>query len=377
MVKLMRADRPWREGALGGPGVRPGLGGQLKARPPAGPAASGTGARRGGVARPRRRKDGQPAGGPQVEQACSRWSRGNQLATWLGTVLLVGSVGSGPIALGWQLLRSPAPAAEAASGWDERLMARRAVASEVAATFVRRWLANTSATPQALRDLYPGALTFPKAAPVVGQVSVVNAVASAPGVWAVTVGADLTPPGGQPMRRFYLVPIQVAGEGAAVAASPQAPPAPVAGPAGVNAEGGAYSVNVNPSGSLGSTVSAFLQAALTGQGEVARYLTPGAPVRGLAVGGGAYGQVNVREIRAQEDVPGANAAGTPAEGTRVRVLAGYELWDTPAGQGPGLSAASALTLTARGGRWEVAGIDTHLAGAEQPPAAPPATTGGS
>lgn len=375
MVKLLRAGGPQTGGAPRGVEVRPGLGGHLQGRSPVIPELGcGPSSRRGATGWSRRTKSGPQAGGPRAQPVCSRWSRGTQLATWLGTVLLVAAVSSGPIALGWQVLHPPAPAVGATSGLDERLMARRAVASEVATTFVRRWLTNTAATPQALGDLYPGALTFPKTAPVVEQVNVVNAVASAPGVWAVTVGADLTPPGGQPMRRFYLVPIQVAGEGVAVAASPQAPPAPVAGPEKVNAAGGDYIVSINPSGSLGSSVSAFLQAALTGQGEVTRYLTPGSPVRGLTAGNDAYAQVNVREIRAEEDVPGANAAGTPLEGAKVRVQVGYELRDDPAGQGPGLSAASALTLTARGGRWEVSGIDTHLAGAEQPPAP---TTGAS
>lgn len=355
----------------GGATALRGLGGDLAVAPsprraPERAAAAGGGG--GGQRRRLRTWPGVSVKGQSEPLSAASWTKGTALATRASSLGLMAVIACGPVALAWTALapKEPAPQGTASGGYDERLMTRRSVATETAVTFTRGWLTATSATPGAVNDVASGTVVLPKVAPIVAALDVVNALATAPGMWAVTVGADVTPPGApRSVRRYYQVLVQVSGEGRDVSASPAALPAPVVGPGGMNAERGSYGVSLISEGSLGTTVRSYLQAALTGTGDVTRYTSPGADLRGIKPGAGTYPGVMLREIRAEQAVPGATDANAPADGAQVHVQAMYDLIENlrnPAESA--LSATSLLTLTARGGRWEVSAVDAKLATAD-------------
>lgn len=148
--------------------------------------------------------------------------------------------------------------------------------------------------------------------------------------------------------------------GSASAPAPKGPPALYAAtslPAEVNApptasSGGlAYGSDASRDKEVSDTVSRFLAAYLTGEGELNRYVSPGLQV--AAIVPAPYESTLVTAI--QDDAPDeADEDTVPADGTRRQVLASVSA--TTGGQDYLLSYA--LTLTTRAGRWEVASFDT-------------------
>lgn len=283
------------------------------------------------------------------------------------TLALAGAIACGPGAIAWRLLTpEPAPvSAAAATGFDQRMTSRRAVASETAAAWVQAWLTTPAAEAKRLTVFYAGKIELPTEASTVTAVRVVDAIAAAPGVWSVLVTATVTPPGGIPTQRFYQVPVAVDGEPANVQSAPMAIPAVVPAPPGLRSVNtGTYPITVLPDSSLGGAVSAFLTAMLTGSGEVARYVSPGSDLTSAALSGERFKAVTVRSITATEAVAGVTDTLAPADGTTVHVQALALVTDVGAADGQGLSVSYPLLMTARGGRWEVTGIDATLAASE-------------
>lgn len=291
----------------------------------------------------------------------------HSLATRALTLALTAAIACGPGALLWRVMTpEPAPAVAAADvGFDQRMISRRSVASETAAAWVQAWLTTPAADAKHLTTFYAGKVELPAEASTATAVRVVDAIVAAPGVWSVLVSATVTPPGGVPSQRFYQVPVAVAGDPTNVQSAPMAIPAVVPPPPALRSvQTGTYPITVMPDSALGGAVSAFLTAMLTGTGEVSRYVSPGSNLTTAALPGEGYKAVTVRTISAAEAVPGVADAHAPADGTTVHVQALALVTDTDNADGQGLSVSYPLLMTARGGRWEVTGIDATLAASE-------------
>lgn len=123
-------------------------------------------------------------------------------------------------------------------------------------------------------------------------------------------------------------------------------------------------------------MAAFLGAYLSGA-DVSRYLTPGSSVRPIGDPPAGYAAATALSVHADRTGAGiTDATTTPTDGAQVRVLATARLTE-PGNDDPqqGLQTQIPLTLTARGGRWEVTTVDPALAHTTTPaaPTAAPTT----
>jgi len=213
--------------------------------------------------------------------------------------------------------------------------------------------ATAAATPSTARSGATAASADPALARSGGVTPSATASSASSGarVWQVTVGVDVQEPGPQGnvvVRRYFAVPVAYipAEQSRPAALRSLGLPGPVSAPtAGEEPETG-YREGLPVTGSLGSSVQAFLSAYLTDQGDVTRLLSPQA-VGITAVRPVAYTQVQLRTVKAdRRDVDN----GVPSDGERVAVLATATVTGLDAQT---RSAQFALTLTARDGRWEI------------------------
>ena len=238
-------------------------------------------------------------------------------------------------------------------------------ASPVTATgwaelYVAAWLAAGEGQEEPLRAFFPAVPSLIGVRPGglwAARTAAVAASEDAPGYWSVTVAADVvsvdragvwTPMG----SRYYLVAVAAAGTGLVATSLP----AQVAAPPLARSPRLAY----QPAGAavvrdVQDSVERFITAYVAGDGELDRYITPGAPLR------------PVRPAPfAKAEVTSLAADGPAVAGKRVRVLAAVRATD-PAGRVSMLSYP--LALAARDGRWEVAEV------LGTPPLAAPPPTG--
>lgn len=184
------------------------------------------------------------------------------------------------------------------------------------------------------------------------------------GYWSVTVAARVEATakdkgakanedaaGGQPVLRYFQVPVaSVAGGGFAA----------VSLPAEVSSRGGSASEESTPAygpavpGARGdaavAAVQEFLAAYLSGAGELDRYLSP--RTRMQAVSPPPYEEVSVRQLA---EAGGDFQAGAAAkDGARRKLLVDIDATDSLGHTRP---LTYALTLQGRDGRWEVAALD--------------------
>lgn len=125
-------------------------------------------------------------------------------------------------------------------------------------------------------------------------------------------------------------------------------PTPIAAPASASGNLNlGYSKPVN-SQEASATVSEFLQAYLTGVGEVSRYTTPGSSI--LPVTPAPYEQVSVQEIRSDVDLTDKTIRKNGAK-AHLSVVA-----RTSSGKSA-QTTTYFLTVKARDGRWEIESID--------------------
>lgn len=163
-------------------------------------------------------------------------------------------------------------------------------------------------------------------------------------------------------RRYFAVTVHVTDEGLSVIGLPAPVGAPAAKPTPVSL---AYGETVPASGAAATTVSAFFTAYLAGTGDVSRYVTPGAPI--AAITPAPFESLKVIDLMSD-----MTAADKPADGQSVHVLATVEAKSV---SGQQLTSTYALTLTARGGRWETTSVDlTPMESAVKSAASTPAPT---
>lgn len=213
-------------------------------------------------------------------------------------------------------------------------------AGEFAQRVVRAWLSATRNKLGDLGDLYEDAsgLALPDKPIRVDSTETANVTpTSVTGIFQVTVAASV-----EGTQRYYMVPVQVSADSLSALTLPAPTPAPETKPE----RDRAYRTTFPSTGPTATAVLAFLRALLTGQGDVTRYISPGAPI--VAVVPAPYKSVDLRTVTGLSDeVP-------PTKGEIAHVLA--TAIGTDAAKRPATT-QYALTLAARDGRWEVSSID--------------------
>ena len=186
--------------------------------------------------------------------------------------------------------------------------------------------------------------------------------------WAYLVGADVVnaddkggrSPAGVQFFTTTLTPAGAAGGGCGGWVAP-ALPAQTAGLAAAGPIALDYRRSMPVSGHpIADALAPFFTALLAGGGEVDRYLSPGMQLR--AVAPAPYTQVRLEHLRTDSAELGQTL---PADGTRVQLLAtvAVRLGDQPGEW----SLSYPLTVTVRGGRWEVTALDPAPVMATPPP----------
>ncbi|HUR02439.1 MAG TPA: conjugal transfer protein [Nonomuraea sp.] len=222
-----------------------------------------------------------------------------------------------------------------------------------AAMYVRAWLSATRDDSAGLEFFYPPGMKSQRAAgtQVPVDTAVVSATSPTAGIWSVVVVADVLvlEPDGKRAASLLCTQVAMAGTGDAYVATSL--PSPVACPGTLGAAALAYGEVADPAGPIGQSVAGFLGAYLVGQGQLDRFVSPGASL-GLPKPV-PFAAVQLAEVRTHEKFEPGQAA-RPPDGTAVRSLVRASAWDAT---GQSTSVDYALTLVARAGRWEVNRID--------------------
>ncbi|WP_425548715.1 conjugal transfer protein [Amycolatopsis ultiminotia] len=179
----------------------------------------------------------------------------------------------------------------------------------------------------------------------------VSAVSPEPGVWMVIVAANLLTlqPDSTRPAKITCEQVSFVGDGTSYAATSL--PTPVACPATAAQPLLAYGQSADPAGPIGQSAIGFLTAYLAGQGQLDRYVSPGASV--APVSPTPFASVRLQDLRTHETFEPGQAA-RPLDGTLVHVLARARCFDAT---GQSTLADYPLTLSARSGRWELTRID--------------------
>lgn len=304
------------------------------------------------------------------------WSAGSQMGSKALLGLLVLAIAAGPIG-GFYAYRAGQQSQEAvaalARDWDEDQPAPELfVAAERAGReAVEAWLSATRDDHVWLDEVLPGQAG--ERLPITAtDYDSVMAVEVLPGddLWSVTIAATLeepaapvaeteTPTGeaaaptpaptaATVARRYFQVAVLVDREETRAVAVTL--PAAVGAPTTAQAPRLPYRHSIALTDEIPTTITAFLEALLTGAGEIERYVTPGAVVDRLATP--AYLGVSLREVLA-DVTPGD--LSDPEEGATVRVLVSAELTRF---DGTTVPTTYVLDLTSRSGRWEITAITT-------------------
>ena len=309
---------------------------------------------------------------PQSEQAT--WARTQDRKTQVVRFGLFGAIGAGVLALVLVLsgFTASSPTVVKPKSTASVNIAAQAQAEDLAQQFVVTWLqakrgAEKTLAPYVRAEgirLPPEAL-FVASDARVASVEIQPAptspvatsgtgapVSNTSSVYSVVVSASVrqaSEPSEAAQRRFYSVPVVVNDGSARAASIPSPVPAPATGP-DVNL---GYKYRIVAGHPSNTAVQQFLAALTAGTGEISRYIAPGTSLR--AISPAPYKSVKVVDLVSDRDFSGEAADKAPADGIKIRVLATAELsvtsTDSVTGQYP-------LTLTSRGGRWEVSAVDS-------------------
>lgn len=320
------------------------------------------------------RDEQEQGSGPAV--SFNRRKSGLRMRDRVTTTLMWALLAASPVLSLMALDRAGAPAATAAETEPSpagQELGAAAGPSGFAARFVVAWLSAGRGEEDQVQLFYP-AMNSISREPSTQQATSATVVAAAqvqPGYWQVTAAAVLiarpdidtgwTALGTQCFLVGVLVS-DIAGQPSTYTASalPALVGCPSAGPTPAVDYGQDIPVLDGP---LAQTISEFLGAYLTGVGELSRYTAP--DVELAPVLPAPYVTVTVTGLRASTETD-TEISEVPDEGTVLDVLVTVEA--LPAGGGVD-ELTYALSVTARDGRWELAGPPTIPAlAAEQPPA---------
>lgn len=268
----------------------------------------------------------------------------------LGIAALLGSAGPAHV--------TAAPAATAQPASDTG-------PSGFAQLFVQAYLEAGQGTESSLSPYYSGTVTL-TTPPDTRAANSTTAVASQqvqPGYWTVTVATRVVEKNSKGVWQiagleYYQVPVQALGPASAGGSKPAdstelgytatALPAQVAAPQSLTPSSLGYGTDRGsaPSDPATQTIAGFLASYLVGHGELDRYTSPGVTLQ--PVSPAPYTEVDVTDVA--DDSGNASSSSVPADGTVRHSLAKVTVKDTSGGTYP---LTYALTLRARGGRWEV------------------------
>lgn len=301
-------------------------------------------------------------------QLQSRWTGGPALATKAATGVLWTGLLTGPAALFLAFsgaVGSAAPVTRPTAPVVDRV-GEQAAAAEFAGRVVRLWLTSVRGQEAQLTPLLRGVqVSLPQVAWSAGPATVADERRLPDGTWMVVTAVPVGPAGSAAATagatvRYFQVPVHLDAGGPVALALP----APVAAP-GVAAQSPrlGYRYRATQDDPAAVSVQQFLTALIAGAGDVTRYLSPGTAIS--AVTPAPYTSVAVTDIATDlELTPGA---AVPADGTHLRALATATATGDPQQQA---TVQYPLTLTVRGGRWEITAVDATPA--LLPPAAVPA-----
>lgn len=187
------------------------------------------------------------------------------------------------------------------------------------------------------------------------RASAVHRVLPAPNgamIYSVTVSTAVRPAGSiqAPNRRYYRIPVIIAGSSVRALAFPAQVPAP---PNSLNTTLG-YQYQPPTSSAIVTAARGFLTAMLTGDSAgVTRFTSPG--TRLSAITPAPLTSLSVAAAQSTGEV--TPTGGTPTDGEQNRLL--LTLTERPVGAGVDdtMTASYALSMTARAGRWEVTSVD--------------------
>jgi hypothetical protein len=301
------------------------------------------------------------------------WSNGPALATKAWGAVIALALLAGPAALVWTVLRPDPIAVSAAAGAADS--AETAAASERAVELVETWLRADADDQQLIASLTSAPVgSLPQEGLTIRDSKVAQVEPAEDDVWSVTVGVDVAEPapGATPapsggtgkadkkaevplvwVRRYFQVPVLVdrtdtEWSGPDLAVTALALPSPVPGPAAAAEPPDLdYPETISPTSAAGQSAAGFLAALVAGDGEITRYLRPGTSIS--AITPAPYSAVAVTGIKGSHEV-----TEDPADGDGTHALITAELTRL---DGDKTTAQYVLTLVARDGRWEVAGLE--------------------
>lgn len=259
----------------------------------------------------------------------------------LWTLLAAGPAG---LVVGGYAVLSATPPVQAAPVRAD-LSGERTEAGEFAEQVVTAWL-TTSRGDEAQSGVLPDGYTAPRVPFRVGDLAVAKVEQAPDGVWSVTVGATVTDAAKHASRQYFQVPVQVGPSGMAAVTMP----AVVAAPSVVDPPPLRYRQPLGLDGALGTTVEEFLTAMTAGNGDVTRYVSPGASIRPVTPA--PFRAVKLLRLDAADAT--FDDSTVPTDGNETQLLV------TAAGanaSGQELPLSYALTVRARAGRWEVAELN--------------------
>lgn len=290
------------------------------------------------------------------------WSGGPVWASRGATVALCSLVLTGPLALGGVALLSLEPADAGPVIQEQVDLTAASAAQEAGRELVEAWLSSTRDDASALERVYPdGAVSLPETAWAVRSVAVSSLTEVGDGAWSVVVAADVAEPtAGEDeaeateewRRRYFQVPVVVAETGVGMGARATALPAPVAGPALPEVSASEFTADLSSDAALTETVAGFLSSLLAGQGDIERYLSPGAVVAPVDPPAFVEVAVNALDANTSDHEPST----TPADEQQLSVLVAATLTRV---DGQKTTAEYVLDLEARAGRWEITQISTE------------------
>jgi hypothetical protein len=292
---------------------------------------------------------GEPTG--TQDSAKPRWTGSAAATTKAITATLWCLLAAGPVALGVQLATPPPPSASVArAATGDTVASERATAGAFAQDLVTTWLSTARGRENALEAFGVDAagVTLPERPWTVSEATTSRITRVEEHLWSVTVAATVADTGSEPgVRRYFQVPVLCAAGGAVRA---QALPSPVAGPTVAEPVPLGYRYRAVPTEPVAAAAGEFLTALLTGSGDVARYVSPGAPL--TAVTPPPYRSVEIEEVLVDQEPPAGGLAPDNGEEHHLLVTAA-----ATAGAGQTVTVQYALTVAARDGRWEVQAID--------------------
>lgn len=301
----------------------------------------------------RKKTEEAPASSETPVAQTARWTGGGVWASRGATAGLWGVLLVWPVAIA---LVMPGPGTASNAAPTEATTIRDTTeqsAGAVASGFVAAWLSATKDDSAELqRYVSTAGMDFPDNGWGFRNLSIASVgEATSTGLIPVQIAADVEEisieaealvPSWQ--RRYFAVTVRVADGAVGVVGMP----APIAGPATPTDQPKLdYSANISSNSPVAATASSFLAAYLTGNGEVARYVTPEVEISGITPP--PYSAIKINDVSAT-----AAPAETSADGVVLNVLVKAEL---VSGTGQTISADYVLTMTARADRWEVTSID--------------------